>query len=129
MATVSAQRQCSIAGFPNIYHNLPRRYHMNAEQLRTVQAPFKQRYKEDAAAARQTLTARGKLDPEEIVCRVPGFQGEVPAGLHPSAGGGAAVACAGNILLEALVGCTGVTLKAVATALGIPIRAGEIVAA
>jgi uncharacterized OsmC-like protein len=102
--------------------------HVNAEQLRSLQAPFKTKYREDAASAQQTLTARGTLDKDDVVCHVQAFGGTVPAGLHPSAGGSDAVACAGNMLLEALVGCSGVTLKAVATALDIPIRSGTILA-
>lgn len=100
---------------------------MNAEQLRALQAPFKDKYRSDPASAVLTLKAQGALDPEDIVCRVHTPRGYKPAGLHPGAGGDAAqVLCAGDMLLEALVGCTGVTLKAVATALGIPIRGGAI---
>lgn len=101
---------------------------MNTEELRAVQAPFKNRYKEDAGSAHKTLTARGTLDLDAVVCKVETFAGTVRAGLHPAAGGDETVACAGNMLLEALVGCTGVTLRAVATALEIPIRSGTIVA-
>ena len=100
---------------------------MNAEQLRALQAPFKDKYRGDPASALFTLDAQGTLDPDDILCRVHTPQGDKPAGLHPGAGGDAAkVLCAGDMLLEALVGCTGVTLKAVATALGIPIRGGAI---
>lgn len=100
---------------------------MNAEQLRAVQAPFKEKYKNEPASALLTLKAQGALAPEDIVCRVETPRGEKPAGLHPGAGGDAAkVLCAGDMLLEALVGCTGVTLKAVATALGIVVRTGTI---
>jgi uncharacterized OsmC-like protein len=100
---------------------------MNAEQLRALQAPFKEKYRNDPASAMYTLKAQGTLDPGDVVCQVQTPQGAKPAGLHPGAGGDATkVLCAGDMLLEALVGCTGVTLKAVATALGIPIRRGAI---
>lgn len=99
---------------------------MNADQLRALQTPVKNRYKEDPGSALKTLQAHGSLHPDGIVCNVESFKGTVPAGLHPAAGGDDMVACAGNMLLEALVGCTGVTLRAVATALDIPIRSGTI---
>jgi uncharacterized OsmC-like protein len=100
---------------------------MNADALRAAQAPFKEKYRTDPAGALITLQAQGTLDSNDIVCRVQTPRGEKPAGLHPGAGGDASkVLCAGDMLLEALVGCTGVTLKAVATALGIAIRRGSI---
>lgn len=101
---------------------------MNAEELRALQAPFKSRYKDDPKSAVQTLAARGTLEPKEVLCSVDTYMGPVPAGLHRAAGGHDLAACAGNMLLEALVGCTGVTLSAVATALDIPLRGGTIVA-
>lgn len=100
---------------------------MNADQLRALQAPFKDKYRSDPASALFTLKAEGMLNAEDVVCRVQTPRGEKPAGLHPGAGGDASqVLCAGDMLLEALVGCTGVTLRAVATAIGIPIRKGTI---
>lgn len=102
---------------------------MTADELRALQAPFKERYRTDPAAAFATLSARGILDVETLVCRVEaGHAPPIPAGLHPMAGGDDSVACAGNMLLEALVGCAGVTLSAVSTAMGIGISGGELVA-
>ena len=91
---------------------------MNAEQLRALQAPIKERYKNDAAAAVVTLRAQGRMG-EGIACRVDTGRALVEAGLHPATGGSGQQACSGDMLLEALVACAGVTLKAVATALGI----------
>jgi len=100
---------------------------MNADQLRALQAPFKDKYRSDPASALFTLKAEGTLNAEDVVCQVHTPRGDKPAGLHPGAGGDASqVLCAGDMLLEALVGCTGVTLRAVATAMGIPIRKGTI---
>jgi uncharacterized OsmC-like protein len=99
---------------------------MNAEQLRGLQAPFKNRYRDDPAAARQTLVAEGSLEVDRVACRVTTTAGTVAAGLHPSAGGDGSFACAGDMLLQALVGCAGTTLAAVATALQIPVRGGTI---
>src|SRR6516164_9285616 len=93
----------------------PRRIHlMNAERLRAIQAPIKERYREDAGAARVTLEAEGRLG-EGITCSVQTGKALVAAGLHPASGGDGASACSGNMLLEALVACAGVTLNAVAT--------------
>lgn len=100
---------------------------MNADQLRALQTPFKERYRQDPASAFLTLKAEGTLSGEDVVCQVLTPRGVKEAGLHPGAGGEAdKVLCAGDMLLEALVGCTGVTLKAVATALAIPVRRGTI---
>src|SRR5712671_2473453 len=91
---------------------------MNAEQLRALQGPIKERYKKDPAAAVITLRAQGRMG-EGIACRVDTGRALVEAGLHPATGGSGQQACSGDMLLEALVACAGVTLKAVATALGI----------
>ncbi len=99
---------------------------MNAEQLRALQAPHKQRYREDPASARQTLTAEATLEVDRVACRVVTAAGAVTAGLHPSAGGDGSFACAGDMLLQALVGCAGTTLAAVATALQVPVRGGTL---
>ena len=99
---------------------------MNAEQLRGVQAPLKSRYKEDPASAALTLSAEGTIAGDDVVCNVACWNGSVPSGLHPAAGGDGSAACAGDMLLQALVGCSGVTLKAVATAMNIPIRSARI---
>jgi uncharacterized OsmC-like protein len=99
---------------------------MNADQLRTLQMPFKTRYRENPATARQTLCAEGSLEIDRVACRVTTAVGPVAAGLHPSAGGDGTFACAGDMLLQSLVGCAGTTLAAVATALGVPVRGGTI---
>jgi uncharacterized OsmC-like protein len=99
---------------------------MDAERLRTLQAPFKDRYRSQPEAAIITLTARGRLGDENISCRVETGKALVEAGLHPGTGGDGSFACSGDMLLEALVACAGVTLKAVATALDVPLRGGVV---
>ncbi len=99
---------------------------MNADELRAVQAPLKEKYKDDPASAVITMHSSGTLGGEDVVCRVATVRGDVDAGLHPAAGGDGSTACSGDMLLDALVGCAGVTLKAVATAMGIPLRSGTI---
>jgi len=99
---------------------------MNADQLRALQAPVKERYRTDPASALLTLRAEGKLGLHDVTCTVATPCGPVAAGLHPAAGGDGRAACAGDMLLQALVGCAGVTLGAVATALGITVRGGTI---
>jgi uncharacterized OsmC-like protein len=94
---------------------------MNAEQLRSMQAPLKQQYKEHPDAAVVTLRAEGRVG-EGVTCRVETGKALVEAGLHPATGGDGLAACSGDMLLEALVACAGVTLGAVATALGIELR-------
>ena len=100
---------------------------MNTESLRSIQAPLKDRYRSDPAAAVITLRAEGRLG-DGVTCAVETGRGLVEAGLHPATGGSGLNACSGNMLLEALVACAGVTLNAVATALGIAIRAGTVTA-
>jgi len=99
---------------------------MNAEELRAAQAPLKARYRIDPATALVTQTATGTLDTSTQVCRVETHLGSVEAGLHTATGGDGRKACAGDMLLQALVACAGVTLGAVATAMGITVRAGRI---
>jgi len=94
---------------------------MNAEELKALQAPIKDKYKREPAAALITLRAQGRIG-EGIACRVDTGRALVEAGLHPATGGSGLQACSGDMLLEALVACAGVTLKAVATALGIALR-------
>ena len=101
---------------------------MDSDELRRLQAPVKDLYRDDASEAQLTLTAQGKLDAEGVVCSMQTHAGPLDAGLHPAAGGDGSFACSGNMLLEALVGCAGVTLLAVSTALKIPIRGGRVVA-
>jgi uncharacterized OsmC-like protein len=101
---------------------------MNAEQLRALQAPLKQRYRDDPATARIPARAEAVLSGDAIACTVAGRSGPVVAGLHPAAGGDGTLACSADMLLEALVACAGVTLRAVATAMGITIRSGRVIA-
>jgi uncharacterized OsmC-like protein len=98
---------------------------MDADGLRALQAPLKERYKTDPAAARVTLHAAGSLQ-DGIACKVDSRRDVAVAGLHPATGGSGAELCSGDMLLEALVACAGVTLKAVATALSIPLRSGTV---
>ncbi len=101
---------------------------MDATALRELQAPLKASYREEPTAALVTLQAEGSLDGDGIACRVETGRALIEAGLHPATGGSGLQACSGDMLLEALVACAGVTLKAVATALGIAVKAGEVVA-
>lgn len=94
---------------------------MKAEDLRAVQAPLKERYKEAPEAALITLQAQGRAG-EGVSCKIETGKGQVVAGLHPATGGTGLQACSGDMLLESLVACAGVTLNAVATALGISLR-------
>ena len=98
---------------------------MNATELRALQAPLKDQYKREPATAVVTLRAHGRIG-EGIACRVDTGRALVEAGLHPASGGTGLQACSGDMLLEALVACAGVTLKAVATALGIELRDGAV---
>lgn len=99
-----------------------------AEELRQLQTPIKERYRADPASATITLSASGKLDTAEIACSVDTGRALVKAGLHPATGGDGTFACSGDMLLEALVACAGVTLRAVATAMGITIHHGVVYA-
>jgi uncharacterized OsmC-like protein len=99
---------------------------MDATALRALQAPLKDRYRTAPAAATVTLRAEGDLDAAAIACRVETGRALVEAGLHPATGGSGAEACSGDMLLQALVACAGVTLKAVATALGLALRGGRV---
>jgi uncharacterized OsmC-like protein len=94
--------------------------------LRSRQAPLKDSYRDDAAAALVTLSSSGELDAEDIVCRIEPGKALVAAGLHPATGGSGSLACSGNMLLDALVACAGVTLKAVATAVNFDLKGGRI---
>src|SRR6059058_2904275 len=94
---------------------------MNAEELRFLQAPVKERYRQQPETALVTLRAEGRLG-DGVTCKIATGKALVEAGLHPSTGGGGLSACSGDMLLEALVGCAGVTLNAVATAIGIRLR-------
>lgn len=101
---------------------------MRSDELRALQAPLKDRFRREPGAALITLTAAGRLDDTAVSCRVETGRAVVEAGLHPATGGTGLLACSGDLLLEALVACAGVTLRAVATALDIPVRAGRLMA-
>ena len=98
---------------------------MNATDLKTIQTPLKEKYRDDPGSALITLKAKGKVG-ENISCQVDTGRALVAAGLHPATGGTGLLVCSGDMLLEALVACAGVTLGAVATAIGIEITEGEI---
>ena len=99
---------------------------MDSAGLRALQAPIKERYKSDPKAGVITLKAKGALDDSNIACKVETGRALAVAGLHPATGGSGMELCSGDMLLEALVACAGVTLKAVATALDIPLRSGAV---
>ena len=99
---------------------------MDSAALRALQAPIKERYKADPQAGVITLKAKGALDDTNIACKVETGRALAVAGLHPATGGSGLELCSGDMLLEALVACAGVTLKAVATALDIPLRSGTV---
>ncbi|HKS84476.1 MAG TPA: OsmC family protein [Pseudolabrys sp.] len=101
---------------------------MNADALRAMQAPIKERYKSDPEAAVVRLKAKGALDDAGIACKVETGRALAVAGLHPATGGSGLELCSGDMLLEALVACAGVTMKAVATALEIPLRSASVTA-
>ena len=99
---------------------------MDAAGLRAMQAPIKERYKADPKAGFITLKAKGTLDDSNIACKVETGRALAVAGLHPATGGSGMELCSGDMLLEALVACAGVTLKAVATAIDIPLKSGTV---
>jgi len=98
---------------------------MNAQELKALQAPIKEKYKREPDAAVITLRAEGRIG-EGIACRVDTGRALIEAGLHPATGGSGLQACSGDMLLEALVACAGVTLKAVATAIGVELRDASV---
>ena len=100
---------------------------MNADSLRALQAPLKQKYRDDPEAAVVTLRASGEAT-DAVSCKVETGRAIVEAGLHPATGGDGSLACSGDMLLEALVACAGVTLRAVATAIGVELRHARITA-
>ena len=99
---------------------------MDSNELRALQAPLKARYKDDPSAALVTLEATGDVNGEGVACSVHTGRALEKAGLHPASGGDGLLLCSGDMLLESLVACAGVTLKAVATALGLPLRGGSV---
>jgi uncharacterized OsmC-like protein len=101
---------------------------MDGDALKALQAPLKEKYKSEPGAARITLKAQGSVDERAIACKVETGRTLAVAGLHPATGGSGAELCSGDMLLEALVACAGVTLKAVATAIGVPMRSAHVFA-
>jgi uncharacterized OsmC-like protein len=99
---------------------------MDTEELRATQAPLKDKYREQPESALVTLHADAQLDGLGISCKVETGRAVVEAGLHPATGGDGALACSGDMLLEALAACAGVTLRAVATSLGLEVRGGRV---
>ena len=101
---------------------------MDSAELRAVQQPLKDAYRENPQEAVVTLRARGQLGDEAVSCSVDTGRALAVAGLHPASGGDGSLACSGDMLLQALVACAGVTLRAVATSLSIPVAAGTVTA-
>jgi uncharacterized OsmC-like protein len=101
---------------------------MNREELQAVQAPLKQRYREDPDAGVITLRAEAELDSASVSCSVQTGRALVEAGLHPASGGDGSLACSGDMLLQALVACAGVTLRSVAVNRGLPVAGGRVAA-
>jgi uncharacterized OsmC-like protein len=101
---------------------------MDASQLRELQAPLKQKYKDDPHTAHTPLRARGDFSAPGVTATVAGWAGPVRAGLHPATGGDGSDACSGDMLLEALLACAGVTLRSVATAMRVEVRSASLVA-
>jgi uncharacterized OsmC-like protein len=99
---------------------------MESHELRALQSPLKERYRDDPGSAVVTLRAEAHLDAPGVSCRVDTGRAMVEAGLHPATGGSGLQVCSGDMLLEALAACAGVTLRAVATALDIPVRGGSV---
>ncbi len=101
---------------------------MNADELRALQAPLKQRYRESPADALIPARAEGRVDQNGVVCKINAWHGNVDAGLHPAGGGTGEQACSADMMLQALVGCAGVTLASVATAMGLELRSARVIA-
>jgi uncharacterized OsmC-like protein len=101
---------------------------MDANELRALQAPLKKQYRGQPETARTPARAKAVLDLDRVACRVRSWGGQTDAGLHPATGGDGSLACSADMLLEALVGCAGVTMSAVATAMGVKLRGGRVIA-
>jgi len=101
---------------------------MNIDELRALQAPLKERYKQNPESAVISTRAEGIIEGEDVVCRIPAYVGTTVAGLHPATGGDGTKACSADMLMESLVACAGVTLKAVATAMRIPLKCAKVIA-
>ena len=124
MLAVPARRAVRRRAAPSFTQATP----MNAEELRALQAPLKAQYREDPASAVRSFRASGTLRADRPSCRIETRFATYDAGLHPAAGGDGSEACSGDLLLEALVACAGVTFNVVATALGVPFNAVQVVA-
>ena len=101
---------------------------MDANELRALQAPLKKQYRDQPETARIPARAEAVLELDEVACRLRSWGGETKAGLHPATGGDRSLACSADMLLEALVACAGVTIRAVATAMGVKLRGGRVIA-
>jgi uncharacterized OsmC-like protein len=101
---------------------------MDRNDLRERQSPLKSRYREEPGSARVTSRAEGRIAADDVACSVAGWRGATEAGLHPATGGDGSQACSADMLLAALVACAGVTLKSVATAMGVTLRDAHVVA-
>jgi uncharacterized OsmC-like protein len=101
---------------------------MTSDELKALQKPLKAQYRESPETARKTLSVTGQVDVGSLTCRLNTAAGPVDSGLHPAAGGSGDEACSGDMLLEALIACAGVTFSAVATAMSIPIESASITA-
>jgi len=101
---------------------------MDANELRALQAPLKKQYREQPETARTLTRAEAVLDVDRVACRLRSWSGETTAGLHPATGGDGSLACSAEMLLEALVACAGVTMSAVAIAMGVKLRGGRVIA-
>ena len=101
---------------------------MDATELRARQAPLKKRYRDEPGTARTRASATATLDLNAVACDVGSWAGKVTAGLHPATGGDGSLACSADMLLEALAACAGVTLRAVATAMSVPLKGGRVLA-
>src|ERR1017187_2684761 len=101
---------------------------MDANELRALQAPIKDRYRSDPHAAVVTLKAKGTLDDTNVACKIETGRALAVAGLHPATGGSGLELCSGDMLLEALAACAGVTLKSVSTAIEVPLKKGDVTA-
>jgi uncharacterized OsmC-like protein len=99
---------------------------MDTDELRSLQAPLKERYRAEPEAALVTLRAEGRLDGDDVACSVATGRALVEAGLHPATGGDGTLTCSGDMLLQALAACAGVSLRAVATSLGLEVRGGTV---
>jgi uncharacterized OsmC-like protein len=117
-----------LSGNPAPQERYPGETNMDAAELRATQAPIKERYKTDPKSAVITLKAKGSIENEGIACKVETGRALAVAGLHPATGGSGLELCSGDMLLEALVACAGVTLKSVATAIEIPLKTGIVTA-